>query len=127
MHSTLRLTSLLPNKPDTGVYPSGMCNYCNLLALLKLNRYCYYLLKRIPESDPYWSAKPPATRKECLHQQVTRAVPDFECHLGPRQIVCIKHNLLMQIKFTPNAFMTDESSFQLAGPFSNLQFQTFLL
>ena len=46
-----------------------------------------YKIFRVPENDPYWRFKPPTVRKECLHQQVTRAVPDFYCHLGPRQIV----------------------------------------
>lgn len=52
------------------------------------------LFFRIPDSDPYWSTRPPATRKECLHQQVTRAVPDFHCHLGPRQILNQVSNFL---------------------------------
>ena len=51
-------------------------------------------LNRIPDTDPYWKLRPPATRKQCLHQQVTRAVPDFECHLGPRQILNQVSNFL---------------------------------
>ena len=50
-------------------------------------RHYFHLYYRIPDTDPYWKDKTPITRKECLHQQVTRAVPDWHCHLGPRQIV----------------------------------------
>ena len=82
-------------------------------------------LNRIPETDPYWSAKPPTTRKECLHQQVTRAVPDFQCHLGPRQIVRRSQASYANPVYV-HSTIPDEPSFQLAGPFSNLQFQTIL-
>ena len=50
-------------------------------------RHYFHLYYRIPDTDPYWKDKTPQTRKECMHQQVTRAVPDWHCHLGPRQIV----------------------------------------
>ena len=60
---------------------------------LDWNDWCR-LSNRIPDTDPYWKLRPPATRKQCLHQQVTRAVPDFECHLGPRQILNQVSNFL---------------------------------
>ena len=50
-------------------------------------RHYFHLYYRIPDTDPYWKDMRKETRKECLHQQVTRAVPDWHCHLGPRQIV----------------------------------------
>ena len=46
-----------------------------------------FLLFRIHDQDPFWSKRSAAFKKTCLHQQVTRAVPDYQCHLGARQIV----------------------------------------
>ena len=43
---------------------------------------------RTPPNDVF-QQRPPATRRECLHQQTTAATPDYHCHLGARQIVRI--------------------------------------
>ena len=43
---------------------------------------------RAPPNDVF-QQRPPATRRECLHQQTTAATPDYHCHLGARQIVRI--------------------------------------